>query len=98
MWRCNAAALHALESSDEVDDYAPNLEIIASLYPEYGIVRIGRTQFNIPLALMRQVEIFDGKLSIPESHDDGAVMRFHGTVDDDPVAIEDARILLASLL
>ena len=91
MIRC--LVLDTLEGSDKVDDYAPHLKVIASLYLEHGIVRIGRSQFNIPLALMRQVEVLDGKLTVPVGHDDGAVMRFHRTVDDDPVTIEDASIL-----
>ena len=76
-----------------MDDYAPHLKVIASLYLEHGIVWIGRTQFYIPLALMRQVEVLDGKLTVPEGYDDGAVMRFHRTVNDYPVTIEDASIL-----
>ena len=49
--------------------------------------------FNVSILLVRQVQILDGELPVPESHDDRPLMRFHSPVDDDPVAIEDASIL-----
>ena len=85
--------LDFLEGTNQMDDDAPYLEVVTSLHLEYGIVRVGRSQFNVSILLVRQVQILDGELPVPESHDDRPMMRFHSPVDDDPVAIEDASIL-----
>lgn len=76
-----------------MNNHAPDLEQIRLVNAEHRIIGIGRTKLDISILPVSQVEVLDGKLTVPEGHDDRAVMRFHGTVNDYPVAIEDARIL-----
>ena len=73
--------------------HSPHLECITSLHTKHWEFLIGRTQFDIPLTLMRKVKIFDSKLPVPESHHYRPAMRLHSPVDYHPVAVEYSCVL-----
>jgi hypothetical protein len=85
--------LELLEGTDEVNDGAPDLEVITGFYLEDGIVGVGRSEFDVAIRLVGKVEILHGKLAVPEGYDDRAVVRLYSLVDDDTVAIKDASVL-----
>ena len=84
--------LEFLEGADEMDDGAPNLEVVAGFYFEDGIVGVSRAQFDVAIRLVGKVEILHGKLAVPEGYNDRAVVRLYSLVDDDTVAIKDASV------
>ena len=85
--------LKFLERANEMHHHSPHLEVIPRLNAEHGEVLVGRTQFDIPLTLMREVKVFHRELTIPECHDNRTVMSLNSPVDYHLVAIKYASIL-----
>ena len=76
-----------------MNHHTPNLEILRCVNLKYRVFIVRRTQFDIALVFMGQIQILHREaFTTPPSHDNGAVMWLNSPVDDYSVTVEDASV------